>query len=216
MTTSALPKASKNKNRPMQEVPGVTRPMTYEEYLESPPEMTRLDIVDGWKEYRRYGEKQLTSPTRDHQDIQGNLYTAFRTYALTTKQAKAIQAPCDVRITTRPLRKRQPDVLLISRERLAQNPPSNNPAPLSPAPELVVEIVSPSDRPSVLAAKVADYRAVDVREVWIVRDGPQTVELLRLTVEEIESVGTYRLDEVVTSFSFIGLAMPVQDIFFEE
>ena len=216
MTASTLPKTGKSKNRPAQEVPGVTRPMTYEEYLASPPEMTRFNIVDGWKEYRRYGEKQWTSPTRDHQDIQGNLYTAFRSYALATKQAKAIQAPCDVRITTRPLRKRQPDVLLISRARLAQNPPSNNPAPLSPAPELVVEIVSPSDRPSVLAAKIAVYRAVDVQEVWIVRDGPQTVETLRLTVEEIESVGTYRQDEVVSSFSFSGLRMAVQDIFFEE
>ncbi len=215
MTSSALPKR-KNRERSAEDMPGVTRPMTYEEYLESPPEMTRLDIVDGWKEYRRYGEKQLTNPTRDHQDIQGNLYTAFRAYALRTKKAKAIQAPCDVRITTRPLRKRQPDVLLISRERLALNPPANNPAPLSPAPELVVEIVSPSDRPSALAAKIADYRAVNVKEVWIVRDGPQTVELLRLTVEEIESVGTYKLDEAVTSFSFSGLTMAVQDIFFEE
>jgi Uma2 family endonuclease len=216
MTISTLPKTRKNRDHPAEDIPGVTRPMTYEEYLESPPEMTRLDIVDGWKEYRRYGEKQLTSPTRDHQDIQGNLYTSFRAYALATKQAKAIQAPCDVRITTRPLRKRQPDVLLISRARLAQNPPSNNPAPLSPAPELVVEIVSPSDRPSVLAAKIADYRAVDVQEVWIVRDGPQTVELLRLAVEEIESVGTYKLGEFVTSFSFSGLIMAVKDIFFEE
>ena len=216
MTVSLPPKIKKGKKHSSQDVAGVTRPMTYEEYLESPVEMARLDIVDGWKEYRRYGEKQLTSPTRDHQDIQGNLYTAFRAYALATKQAKAIQAPCDVRITTRPLRKRQPDVLLISRARLAQNPPSSNPAPLSPAPELVVEIVSPSDRPSVLAAKVADYRAVDVQEVWIVRDGPQTVELLRLTVDEIESVGTYELTETVTSFSFSGLTMAVQNIFFEE
>jgi len=190
--------------------------MTYEEYLASPEEMSRLDIIDGWKEYRRYGEKQLTSPTRDHQDIQGNLYTAFRSYALATKQVKAIQAPCDVRITLRPLRKRQPDVLLISRARLAQNPPSNNPAPLSPAPELVVEIVSPSDRLSVLAAKIADYRAVSVEEVWIVRDGPQTVEVLRLTVDEIASIGTFGIDEAVTSLSFIGLTMPVRDIFFEE
>ena len=216
MVVSTLRKTSKGKVRSTQDMPGITRPMTYEEYLESPPEMTRLDIVDGWKEYRRYGEKQLTSPTRDHQDIQGNLYTAFRSYALATKQAKAIQAPCDVRITTRPLRKRQPDVLLISRARLAQNPPSNNPTPLSPAPELVVEIVSPSDRPSVLAAKIADYRAVDVKEIWIVRDGPQMVELLRLTVEEIESVGTYKLGEFVPSFSFSGLTVAVQDIFFEE
>ena len=216
MTVSTPPKTAKGKSRRGQEVPGITRPMTYEEYLASPEEMSRLDIVDGWKVYRLYGEKQLANPTRDHQDIQGNLYVAFRAYSLATKQAKAIQSPCDVRITRTPLRKRQPDVLLISRERLAENPPGSNPAPLSPAPELIVEIISPSDKPSILAAKIADYRAVNVQEAWIVRSGPQTVEVLRLTVDEIESVGIYGIGDTVTSFSFDGLAVPVHDIFFQE
>ncbi len=216
MTLPTLSKTGKGRSRPVQDVPGVTRPMTYEEYLVSPEEMSRLDIVDGWKVYRLYGEKQLANPTRDHQDFQGNIYVAFRSYASATKQAKAIQAPCDVRITLRPLRKRQPDVLLISKARLAQNPPSSNPAPLAPAPELVVEIVSPSDKPSVLAAKIADYRAVGVQEAWVVRSGLQTVEVLRLTVDEIESVRTYSLEEAVSSFSFGGLAMAVRDVFFQE
>lgn len=215
MTVSTPPKTSKGKSRQSQEVPGITRPMTYEEYLASPEEMSRLDIIDGWKVYRLYGEKQLANPTRDHQDIQGNIYVAFRSYALATRQGRAIQAPCDVRITQRPLRKRQPDVLLISSSRLAQNLPPSNPAPLSPAPELIVEIVSPSDKPSVLAAKIADYRAVDVQEAWVVRSGPRTVEVLRLTVDEIESVRTYGLEEAVTSFSFPELTVAVNDIFFQ-
>lgn len=195
------------------EIPGVTRPMTYEEYLASPEEMARYDILDGWKVYRLYGEQQLPNPTREHQDIQGNLYIAFRAFATRNRQCKAIQAPCDVKITLRPLHNRQPDVLLISNERLAQNPPPSNPAPLSSAPELVVEVVSPADKPSVLNAKIADYRAVDVREVWVVRSKDQTVEVVRLAVDEIESIGIYETGQIVLSDTFEGLEIAVSDVF---
>ena len=40
------------------DVPGITRPMTYEEYMAGPEEMARYDIIDGWKVYRLYGVKQ--------------------------------------------------------------------------------------------------------------------------------------------------------------
>ena len=199
---------------PKADVPGVTRPMTYEEYMASPEEMARYDILDGWKVYRLYGEKQLPNPTRLHQRTQGNLYRAFYDYEVRSEAGQAIQPPCDVLvIRSGRLRARQPDVLFISRERLAQNPPSDDPAPLSPAPELVVEILSPSDKPAVLAAKVADYRSVDVREVWVVRTEAQTVEVVRLSVDEIETVGTYGAGEAAASLVFDGLTVNVDDIF---
>ena len=199
---------------PKADVPGITRPMTYEEYMAGPEEMARYDILGGWKVYRLYGDKQLANPTRLHQRIQGNLYLALRGYAETSRRGEAILSPCDVRITFFPLHTRQPDILLISQERLSENPPSDDPAPLSPAPELVVEIVSPSDTASVLAAKIADYRAVDVQEVWIIRSGPQTIEVLPLP-----SGGTtgsvYGHGEAAASLAFPGLAVPVDDIFQE-
>lgn len=197
------------------DVPGVTRPMTYEEYMASPEEMARYDILDGWKVYRRYGEEQSTNPTREHQEIQGNLYIAFRTFAAANRQCKAIQAPCDVKITRLPLHNRQPDILLISKKRLAQNSPPNNPAPLSPAPELVVEILSPSDKATVLAAKIADYHAADVQEVWIARSENQTIEIIRLSIDEIESQGVYGFGQSAASTVFERLAVLVDTIFTE-
>jgi len=198
------------------DVPGITRPMTYEEYISGPEEMARYDIIDGWKVYRLYGDKQLPNPTREHQRIQGNLYLALREFAATSRQGQAIMSPCDVLITLRPWHSRQPDVLFISSERLAQNPPPDEPDPLSPAPELVVEIVSPSDTSSVLAAKIADYRAVNVREVWIVRSGDQTVEVMRLSAEQTEATDVYSPGDVAVSQVFPGLAVPVGSIFSQE
>lgn len=198
---------------PKADVPGVTRPMTYEEYLASSEEMARYDILDGWKVYRLYGEQQLPNPTRLHQRIVANILAALRAYEQAHKLGEVLVAPCDVAITNRPLHTRQPDVLFISSERLAQNPPSTDPAPLSPAPELVVETLSPSDKPAVLAAKVADYHSVDVREVWVIQTEAQTVDVVRLSVDEIETVGTYGAGETVASLVFGELTVNVDDIF---
>lgn len=198
---------------PKTDVPGVTRPMTYEEYLASPEEMARYDILDGWKVYRLYGEQKSPNPARDHQNVLLKLARCMDDWAEATRQAQIVVAPCDVAITSRPLHTRQPDILLISSERLAQNPPPSAPAPLSPAPELVVEILSPSDKPTVLAAKIADYHTVDVREVWVVRTEVNTIEVVRLSVDEIETVVTYGAGETVTSIAFPGLTVRVDSIF---
>ncbi len=198
---------------PTTDVPGVTRPMTYEEYLASPEEMARYDILDGWKVYRLYGEEHMSNPTILHQQVQGNVYAAFRAFVQTLGTARALMAPCDVLIEVMPrLRSRQPDILVISQERLGEHSLSN-PAPLSPAPELVVEILSPSDKPAVLAAKLADYRTVDVREVWVVRTETQSVDVVRLTVDAIETIGSYGAGETVASDVFNGLMVTVDDIF---
>ena len=76
-----------------------------------------------------------------------------------------------------------------------------------------MEIVSPSDKPAVLAAKIADYRSVDVREVWVVRSGTQTVEVVRLSVDEIETVQEYKQGEAVVSPTFPDLRVEVDSIF---
>lgn len=165
---------------PKADVPGITRPMTYEEYISGPEEMARYDILDGWKVYRLYGDNLVPSPTRRHQRILGRLLRRLQDYEMQKSRGEAIAAPCDVKITYQPLKCRQPDLLFISQERLAQNAPSDEYDPLAPAPELIVEIVSASDTKSVLAAKIADYQSVDVQEVWIVRPDAQTVEVLTL------------------------------------
>ena len=201
---------------PKSDVPGITRPMTYEEYMAGPEEMARYDILDGWKVYRLYGDNLVPSPTRKHQRILGRLLRCFQDYEEASGRGEAIIAPCDVEITYQPLRSRQPDLLFISRERLERNAPSDEYAPLSPAPELVVEIVSPSDTTSVLAAKIADYQAVDVRELWVVRPGNQTVHVLRLGADREETAGEYRAGQTVQSDIFPGLTADVDTLFIEE
>ena len=208
--------AKKTRVRKPKDIPGITRPMSYEEYLAGPEEMARYDIIDGWKIYRKYGAKGLPNPTREHQRTQGNLYTEFRAFEKTVRVGQVIQPPCDVLVrTTGAPRTRQPDLLFISSARLAQNPPPDDPAPLSPAPELVVEILSPSDTRRVQTAKIADYISVGVHECWLVSMEAETVEVLSLTSGQAETIAVYGRGQTVASTAFLGLTVAVDTIFAE-
>ena len=60
---------------------------------------------------------------------------------------------------------RAPDVAFVQRERLPEPEPVGFPAL---APDLVVEVLSPGDRPGEVLAKVADWLAAGTRLVWVV------------------------------------------------
>jgi Uma2 family endonuclease len=68
---------------------------------------------------------------------------------------------------------RGPDVLAISAERWARQEPDR--AWLTVAPELVVEIISPSNKPEDLTQKVHEYLGAGVGRVWVVDLDARTV-----------------------------------------
>lgn len=197
------------------EIPGATRPLTYEEYVGSPTETARYDILDGYKVYRLYGKEEMAAPTRQHQRLVRRIARLCEDFTAREKKGECFVAPCDVLIRHIPLKTRQPDVLLLSQERLDQNPPDSDPAPLSPAPELVVEIVSPSERPGQRAAKLSDYHSVSVLEVWQVFAEEKRVDVVALSDDAIETVGSYKSGDTLTSVAFPGLQLAI-DTLFEE
>ena len=181
--------------------------LTYEQYLAEGVVKQKYDIIDG--------VRLVTNPTRRHQRILRNFIQPFEDYERASHAGVTVIAPCDVLISRYPLRTRQPDILFLSNERLTQNPPENDPAPVSPAPELVIEIVSPSDTTTVLADKMADYQSVNVREAWVVRPVEQTVEVLSLTPTMVISVARYYAGQSVQSVTFPGLVVLVDEIYAE-
>jgi Uma2 family endonuclease len=179
--------------------------LTYEQYLAEPEIRRRYDILDGARVF-------MTNPTIQHQKIQGNVYRGIYAWRQISRAGEVVQAPCDVLIQRIPLRTRQPDVLFISTERLGGRD-LDDPSPLEPAPELVVEILSPSDTRTVLSDKLADYIRVDVLECWVVHREVPSVEILRLTPKGWESVATYAMGEIVQSITFPALTLAVADVF---
>jgi Uma2 family endonuclease len=187
--------------------------MTYEEYRRSPEEFARYDIVDGWKIYRVYGEQELANPTRYHQMVLQRIARFLEDYTVQTGSGEVIIAPCDVLIRHTPLRCRQPDILYMSQERWAQNPSIESAEPLSPAPELVIEILSSSDTATVLQAKLSDYAQVEVRECWLISLTDKTVEIREREENFFHTVSQLGQEQILTSSLLPGLQIPVAQIF---
>lgn len=180
-------------------------PLTYEEYLAEDETLERYDIVDGVRE--------VTNPTRRHQRLLLRLARMFQDFEAASGAGQTLIAPCDILIRPSPLRTRQPDVLFISHERLAQAAPEDDPAPLEVAPELVVEILSPSNTRQDRAAKIEDYRQVGVRECWLVSPEAATVEVLQLSAEGAATHALFGLRDTARSAVFPGLQGPVEELF---
>ncbi|OLC76135.1 MAG: hypothetical protein AUH78_07445 [Gemmatimonadetes bacterium 13_1_40CM_4_69_8] len=95
---------------------------------------------------------------------------------------------------------RGPDIAFISRDRL----PDPEPAGFADlAPDLVVEVLSPGDRPAAVLAKVADWLSAGTRLVWVMDPARRLARVYRddgteqiLTVDESLDGG-----EVVPGFS---------------
>lgn len=180
-------------------------PLTYEDYLAEGETLERYDIVDGVRE--------VTNPTRKHQRLLLRIARMFQDFEAVSGAGQTLIAPCDILIRRSPLRTRQSDVLFISHERLAQAPPEDDPAPLEIAPELVVEILSPSNTRQDRAAKIDDYRQVGVRECWLVSPEAAAVEVLQLSAEGAGAHTLFGLQDTACSLIFPELRLRLDELF---
>ncbi len=184
----------------------ITPPLTYERYLEEGEVFRRYDIVDGERIF-------MTNPTRRHQRILLNIAKLLSRYEETYASGQVLLAPCDVLIRRHPLRTRQPDVLFISHAQLAKCGDASDPAPLEAAPELVIEILSPSDTRRAREGKIEDYGSIGVKECWVVSPEAETVEVLQFTSAGAETSAVYAGRQTLRSLCLPDLAIAVGDVF---
>lgn len=185
--------------------PADAQTMTYEEYMSEGEIIACYDILDGVRHF-------LPNPTPLRQEITMNVAMLFREYRRQSQAGWSRVAPCDILITRTPLSIRQCDVLFIGHERYG-NRHLNDASPYSPAPELVVEVLSDSDTRQMRMAKIRDFCAVDVRECWLVSPEGGTVEVLRLTMEGPVREELYGAGQSVQSLTFPDLTPALDDIF---
>ncbi len=178
--------------------------LSYDDYLKEGETNWRYDIIDGVR-------VDMASPTAYHQRIAQKITRLLEDYEA-AGQGLTFAAPCDVQISLYPLRTLQPDVMFVSDGRLGDRPLSA-PPPMDAVPELVVEVISDSDRERVLHAKLADFYAIGVDECWIVRPEDKTVEVLQSTENGWQEVALYDENEVIVSLALAGLAIAVTDVF---
>jgi Uma2 family endonuclease len=182
-----------------------SREVTYERYGRLPEMKRRHEIVDGIIE-------MSPAPTFWHQVTQGKFFRALDDFVTQHDLGLVILAPADVVIRKVPkLQTRQPDVLYFSDARAGfrcrEDPDRLQASEI--APDLVLEIRSPSEKPGRWAETLADYASIRVREVWRADRKPRTIEVLVLRGDLFESEGRFGPGESVRSVLLPGLNLPV-------
>jgi Uma2 family endonuclease len=176
--------------------------LTYKEYLALPELNRRYDIIDG---------ELIVSPapTPLHQRVSLNLTLKLGPFVLDHQLGEVFYAPVDILIQRDPLRTRQPDLLFIRVERVDIIGEDL----IEGAPDLVIEILSPSNTRAEVGEKLRDYAAIGVNECWLVSPEARTVEILRLQDQEWVRQGIYGPGDVITSSLLSGFWLAVNEIF---
>ena len=177
------------------------RKLTYEEYLKGPEIKDRYDIVDGVM-------IMAPKPTVAHQRLLGRCVALLHEFVSKRNLGEIFFAPLDVIIQREPLRTRQPDLLFVSNDRAGimedyiQGPPN-----------LVAEILSPSNTRRNTDDKLADYGRLGVDECWLASPEARTVEVLRLDQQSLKRTSIHGLGDQVQSDLISGLSLAVGDLF---
>jgi Uma2 family endonuclease len=176
--------------------------LTYQEYLDLPEMKARYSIVDGEL-------VMAAAPTPEHQMILQVAFVKVDSFARMHQRGVTFLAPLDVVIRRDPLRTRQPDLMFISNARryiIGRQV-------IEGGPDLIIEILSPSNTRQELQEKLQDYQAIGVREAWVIAPQGRTVEVLQLSAGSIERSGLYGLGDFIMSQVLPELHLTVDEIF---
>ena len=185
-----------------------TKHLTFADYLLLPTIAQRYDIIDG--------EMIMSAaPTPRHQLIIANIFVALDAHLRADQRGMVIFAPCDIVIRREPLRTRQPDlfVFLRGREDMGNLQDFLDQPAIEVAPDVTVEIISKNETRRSRAEKIEDYRRIGVKECWLVSPQAQTVEVLRLSSEDMRTVGIYGVGMRIHSEILEGLEISVDEMF---
>jgi Uma2 family endonuclease len=167
-----------------------TRRIGWDEYLQLP--LTYYEILDG-------EVNALPTPLFKHQKIVSELMIQLGVLIRRDAKGYLVPAPYDIVIRRAPVRTHQPDLLFLSHERAQHIPDLPNQPRIEIAPELVIEVLSPSDTASDWLEKLRDYHQIGVQEVWAVDLQPASVEVLRWSEAGWQSVGVFTGDQPIRS-----------------
>jgi len=182
--------------------------ISFEDYLLMPEINHPYEIIDG--EFM-----PSPAPIPAHQRMSGNIFKRLDEHVEANNLGVVFYAPVDIILQRQPLRTRQPDVLFIHKDKLSGTgfDVIEELQILEIAPDLVVEVLSASDTEKMLSGKLSDYQRIGIKECWLVSREARSVEVLRFTKEQSQSLGHFGLGETIRSEVFPDFQLAVNAIF---
>src|SRR5208337_3740657 len=169
--------------------------LTYEKFRQLPDDGKRYELIGG--------EVHFTpAPNTKHQCVVHNLDIALSLYVQKNKLGDVWEAPLDVRLTGNTAV--QPDLVFVSNARAGIIQEDW----IAGAPDLVVEVLSPSTATYDRATKLPIYAHAGVPEVWLLDSQAKTVAVLKLQSKKYIVEASLAGDQVLTSNLFPGWRLP--------
>jgi Uma2 family endonuclease len=178
----------------------------WEGYLSLPDDLTHYEIIDG-------EVIPLASPTLKHQMVSRELFKRLDALTTARKLGQILYAPFDFVVRRAPVRTRQPDLFFLSRERLHDWAQLQEQPRLEFAPDLVIEILSPSDTYTYWSEKLQDYYVLGVPEVWLVDIDKRAIEVQVREAGGYRSLGWFAGEQMVPSQVLAGLELKPAEVF---
>lgn len=174
--------------------------MTYEDYVALPDDGNRYEVIEG--------ELCLVpAPNRKHQKIALKLARLIGNFLDGKSLGDVYISPLDVVLSN--INVLQPDVLYVSNDRLN----ILTDAGVAGAPDLAIEVLSPSTRRRDAVVKLQLYENFGVDEYWIVDPERVNVTVFRRVGEKLERVAELFETDVIETPLLAGLAISVARIF---
>ncbi len=161
--------------------------MTLEDFLQSD--------LEGY-EYAKGELIPMAPPTMEHGEISMNLSFLLSLHVRENQLGRLYPADTDFKLGERLVK---PDIAFISTERLPKNRRQGSPV----APDLAVEVVSPTDIQYRVTEKALAYLNAGTRLVWIIEPVGKTVTVYRsqTDIKTLTCENTLTGEDVVEGFS---------------
>jgi Uma2 family endonuclease len=161
---------------------------TVDDYLSLPADAPRCELVEGVLHV-------TPAPNRPHQDLVFEIARRLDAHARRRKLGRMMVSPFDVVLG--PTTVVQPDVLFVASAR--RDEVLGGGLRAYGAPDLVVEVLSPSTRRLDVTAKRRVYSRAGVRELWFVDVEERSLEVWRRGPRALVRRETLGADDVLAS-----------------
>ena len=177
------------------------RRMSIEEYLALPEDNGHFyALLDG--------ELTVTpTPTPSHQRVVRRLSRLLDDYVRERKLGEMFFSPLDVIFDTK--NATQPDIMIVRNDRSRIIGAKN----IQGAPDLVVEVLSPTTRRMDLGKKKEIYARFKVPAYWIVDPKAMRIDFLRYDAGEYALEARVERPGIAEPRAFPGLRIPTEEIF---
>ncbi len=147
-------------------------------------------------------------PATGHQRTSSRLFVKMFNYAEDNDLGEVLEAPCAVRLPNQPVPV-EPDIFFIKKENLSIIKEKE----VEGVPDLIVEILSPSNISHDRDRKFSVYQAAGVPEYWLANYWEKTVEVFILTGGVYTLGAKYQMGETVVAEQLTGFNVAVKTIF---